>query len=90
MGALATGGGGKRWSLLLLLFSGWRGPHFVTSAAASILVVVWCSLVELDFCRGNHFVDAGDFCFSAHLNAQRREDLSVFFPVYFDVSVKSQ
>jgi len=79
--------GKRRWSLLLLLFSGWRGwptLTFVTSsssASASILVVVVrrsLLVMELDFCRGNHdsVVDAGgDFCFSAHLNALKGEKI---------------
>jgi hypothetical protein len=77
VGALAAV---ERWSLVLLLFPGWRRP-FASSTAASVLVVVWSLLLllELDFCGGNHFVYAGDFCFSAHLNAQRREYLSLFF-----------
>lgn len=78
MGALAAV---ERWSLLLLLFPGWRRPLASSSSStASVLVVVWSLLLlELDFCGGNHIVYAGDFCFSAHLNAQRREDLSLFF-----------
>jgi len=69
----------ERWSLLLLLFPGWRRPF---ASSSSVLVVVWSLLLlELDFCGGNHIVSAGDFCFSAHLNAQRLEDLSLFFSV---------
>jgi len=64
----------ERW-FLLLLFPGWRCPFVSSSSSASVLV--W-SLLELDFCGGNHIVSAGDFCFSAHLNAQRREYLSLF------------